>query len=260
MLVIDPMYRPPDPVRQLYLGLDLGAVQDYSALAVVERVAFPGTDRPCSYLARHLHRWELMTPYPAVVKDVWDLCDRQDGPRGPDAELLLARAPLIVDATGVGRPVVQMLRQARPGARVIPVVIVFGHGATWDEASCSYHVPKKDLVTGCQVLLQEGRLKFAKGLAEGPQLAKELSTFRVKVTPAANETFEGWRESDKDDLVLALCCAVWYAERYPCPGTVSGPAVLTPGKAPTYGKDLVPGQQAGALGFGKEGDWDAVWW
>lgn len=251
--------QPPPPVRQFFLGLDLGQAQDPSALAAVERVAFPGTNRPCSYRVGHLHRWELGTSYPAVVSGMWGLCDRPDGPKGPDGALLLQQAVLVVDSTGVGRPCVEMLRLARPGARVVPVVITGGHGATWDDASHSYHVPKKDLCIGCLALMQQDRLKFAKGLLEGPQLAKELSTFRVKVTQAATETFEGWRESDKDDLILALAVAIWYAERYPCPGTATGPAVLVPGKVDAYSEGMgEPGQQIGALGAADERG--VPWW
>jgi hypothetical protein len=42
-----------------------------------------------------------------------------------------------------------------------------------------------------------------------PVLAQELSLFRVKITLAANETFEAWRERDHDDLVLALALALY---------------------------------------------------
>jgi hypothetical protein len=47
-----------------------------------------------------------------------------------------------------------------------------------------------------------------------PVLAEELGLFRVKVTAAANETFEAWWERDHDDLVLALALAL-YAGSFP---------------------------------------------
>jgi hypothetical protein len=43
-------------------------------------------------------------------------------------------------------------------------------------------------------------------------LVRELGTFSVKITSAANETFESWRERDHDDLVLAVALAAWGAE------------------------------------------------
>jgi hypothetical protein len=35
----------------------------------------------------------------------------------------------------------------------------------------------------------------------------------VKLTASANEAFGGWRETDKDDLVLAVAMAAWLGER-----------------------------------------------
>ena len=74
-------------------------------------------------------------------------------------------------------------------------------------------MPKKELVASLQVLLQTRRLKVAKTLPEAATLVRELETFRVKVTEAANETFGAWREGQHDDLVLAVALAAWMGER-----------------------------------------------
>ena len=42
---------------------------------------------------------------------------------------------------------------------------------------------------------------------------RELTTFQVKITPAANEVFGAWRQGAHDDLVLAVAIAIWQAER-----------------------------------------------
>jgi hypothetical protein len=42
-------------------------------------------------------------------------------------------------------------------------------------------------------------------------LAKELSNYKVKVTASLNETFNADRDSDHDDLVIALALACWKA-------------------------------------------------
>jgi hypothetical protein len=57
--------------------------------------------------------------------------------------------------------------------------------------------------------------KAGKGHPDGGMracLSREAQNFTVKVTPAGNETFESWRESEHDDLVLALALACWAAE------------------------------------------------
>ncbi len=193
------------------IGLDLGQAQDYSALAIAEKVKpleqvvdefdrvthVPG--RPV-YHVRHLQRWRLGTSYPTIVKDVAALMARLPPP-----------APaLVVDQTGVGRPVVDMLRGA--GLSPVPVTITGGVGVTGDESN-GFGVPKRDLVSTLQVLLQASRLKFAEGLPEVPALVKELLAFQVKITASANDTYGSWREGSHDDMVLAVALAVWFAER-----------------------------------------------
>jgi len=74
-------------------------------------------------------------------------------------------------------------------------------------------VPKRELVSVAQSALQSKRLVIAKGLAEAETLRKELSTFQVKITLSATESFEAWREGAHDDLVLAACMALWHGER-----------------------------------------------
>jgi hypothetical protein len=68
----------------------------------------------------------------------------------------------------------------------------------------SHHVPKKELVTALQLVLQGRRLRIACGLAEAPALVRELQRFQVRVTAAAHETFGAWGEGQHDDLVLAV--------------------------------------------------------
>ena len=188
-----------------FLGLDLGQTRDFTALAVLERS--PPTDAGAAaeqseYALRHLHRFPLGTPYTEIVPAVATLV--QSGP--------LAESPVVVDQTGVGRAVVDMLRRA--GGWVVPVTITGGHAVTMSEDR-SFHVPKKELVTCLQVMMQSRRLRIARGLHEAAVLVRELQQFQVKITTAANETFGVWREGQHDDLVLAVALACWWAERNP---------------------------------------------
>ena len=188
-----------------FLGLDLGQTRDFTALAVLERQ--PPTDagtavEPPEYALRHLHRFPLGTPYTEIVPAVAALV--RSGP--------LAESPVVVDQTGVGRAVVDMMRRAI--GWVVPVSITGGQAVTVAEDR-SFHVPKKELVTGLQVLIQSRRLRIARGLHEAAVLVRELQQFQVKITAAAHETFGVWREGQHDDLVLAVALACWWAERNP---------------------------------------------
>jgi hypothetical protein len=187
------------------VGLDLGQTQDFTALAVLERQplsAGTAATAKADFALRHLQRFPLGTPYPAIISAVTTM--RKTGP--------LNGAALIVDQTGVGRAVVDVLRQAVGG--VVPVTITGGHAVTRAEDG-SFHVPKRELVTGLQVVLQSQRLQIARGLAEAATLVHELQQFQVKITASAHETFGVWRAGQHDDLVLAVALACWWAERCP---------------------------------------------
>jgi len=47
-------------------------------------------------------------------------------------------------------------------------------------------------------------LRLAPALKEAKQLRRELATFKVKITLNANESYEAWRNSDRDDTVLSV--------------------------------------------------------
>jgi hypothetical protein len=185
-----------------FVGLDLGQAQDFTALAVLERPLVEGSEES-SYALRHLVRWPLGTPYTTIV---------------PAVARLVAAAPLcgsdlVADQTGVGRALVDMLRAALV-SRVVPVTITGGHAVSMTPDG-SFHVPKKELVTSLQVLLQGRRLQIARSLPQARTLTRELQNFQVRITAAANETFGVWREGQHDDLVLAVALACWWAQRCP---------------------------------------------
>jgi hypothetical protein len=77
----------------------------------------------------------------------------------------------------------------------------------------SLYVPKKELVSTLQVLLQLRRLQVARTLPEALLLVKELEHFRVNVTTPRAETFESWREGKNDGLVFAVALAAWVGEQ-----------------------------------------------
>jgi len=183
------------------VGLDLGQVADYTAIAVLERPPVP-TDappyKPPVYALRHLERLPLGTSYPDVVAAVGDLMGR-----------LPRRGPLVADATGVGRPVIDLLRAA--GLDPIPVVV---HGGDQTTVVEGYRrVPKRELVAVAQVLLQQRRLRVARSLPLVKALVEELQTFEVKISDTGHDSYGVWREGKHDDLVFATALACWYAAR-----------------------------------------------
>lgn len=198
------------------MGLDLGQANDYTALCALERID-RGPGEPAGhvrlardmqreeapdtvYHLRHLERFKLGTPYPAIVKRVTELLATPP---------LRGQAALVVDATGVGAAVVDLLR----GAGLSPVAVTITAGERAERVDGGWRVPKRDLVGVLQVLFQGKRLLIAESLPEALTLTKELLSFQVKITAAAHDVYGAWREGAHDDLVLAVALACWYAER-----------------------------------------------
>jgi hypothetical protein len=183
------------------IGLDLGQSQDYTALSVLR--VMPQLEGKPVLQCGHLERFKLGTKYPAIVDSVVQLTQRRE---------LGENWSLVLDATGVGKAVVDMFTDALGSqkSRLAAVTITAGNSVTGGRMS--YGVPKKDLVTTLLVLLESGRLVFA-DLPEMPQLSAEMLDFRVKITESGNAIWGSWREGSHDDLVLSVAMAAWYAEK-----------------------------------------------
>jgi len=181
--------------------LDLGQRQDFSALAVVEREEqrFALVPAPRQLSVRHLERMGLGTPYPQVVKRV---CEVMGHPK------LAHGSRLVVDATGVGAPVVDMLRSAGLGVRLTTVTITSGERAQGEGER--WRVPRGDLLAGLEVLLEAGEVKVSKRLREAERLVRELEAMRrVSFSRSGHKSGGG----EHDDLVFAAALAVWRARR-----------------------------------------------
>jgi len=194
-----------------FIGLDLGQARDHTAIAVLECSEICLGQSPVTferivetrYTFRHLERLPLGMDYPSMVQHVRTLVQRP--------ELAQLPATLVVDATGVGRPVVDLLRRASLPCRVIPVTITAGDKETCE--SIMWHVPKRDLIAGLMVLFQRGEVSICGHLPESETLAAELANMRIKVSLSGQDTYGAWREGQHDDLVLAAALACWRATR-----------------------------------------------
>ena len=182
------------------VGVDLGQVADYSAIAVVERLD-PEPARDPTYHIRYLQRLPLGTPYTKQVERLRELMGRLEG------------ASMVVDQGGIGRAVLDMLTEA--GLQPVPVTITAGDKVVRD--GHEYRVPKRDLVSVVQVLLENDRLKIAASLEQAQLLIDELLSFKVNISASGRDTYGNdvglWREAPNDDLVLAVALACWYAGR-----------------------------------------------
>jgi hypothetical protein len=207
-----------EPVTYRVLGLDLGKAVDYTALIVLEwtwpppPVALPTRPPPArpTYYVPALRRWPLGTSYVDIAR--WLVRFYQS----PEVGRWGLPPVLVVDETGVGAPVVDMLREKLGGSKVpggLAGVTITGGSQVSLVAEGRWRVAKIQLASVLVRLIQDRRLQLA-DLPETAVLLREAQTFSVKITPAGNETFESWREADHDDLVFALGLACWAAENF----------------------------------------------
>ena len=212
------------PGHAFFVGLDLGQTHDPTAVAVLERATtLTGAIDPVTFArasrttldVRHLERLPLGTPYPEVVRQVLARVTALQGH---------GRTTVVVDATGVGAPVLDLLREefraaGLGGCPIAPVVITGGAQAS--RTGKAWHVPKRDLVQGLQLALEQRELGIDGRLPACAALLRELTTFRFRTTAAGADQFGVWREGEQDDLVLAAALAVWQARQ--APRGASGP-------------------------------------
>jgi hypothetical protein len=177
-----------------YLGLDLGQRRDPSAIAVVER----GRDQ--RLLVRHLERIPLGTSYPKVVSRVKEILALDE---------LCGRCSVAADATGVGAPVMDMLRDARLGSEIASVTITSGERES--QSGQTWNVPKRDLMAGLQVLLERDQLRIAEMLRDAGPLMRELMNVRTRRKENGRERMGADGYGEHDDLVIALALGCWRA-------------------------------------------------
>jgi len=194
--------------RDFIIGVDLGQARDYTAICILERfeeltgeAAKGRWTTAVRYAMPHLERPPLGTSYPDITERLKEMIAGL-----PDHK----RLKIVVDRTGCGRPVVDLMRKEK--LSVIPVTITAG-GSVTGSVFGGYNVPKRELVSNLAIIFQANRLTIARALPEAAQLVEELQNFKIKVTLAGNDTYEAWRESDHDDLVLAAAMAAWYGEK-----------------------------------------------
>jgi len=191
----------------LITAADIGQAVDPTAIIVVERFKERPEevdDRPPDeFLIRHIQRVPLGTPYTQVVEEIAHVSEVVQAASGRSVIT-------VVDATGVGKPVVDMLRRR---LRLPLKAITFTAAA--DEVHPdphAYRVPKRDLVMALEVALEGRRIHAAPGLGLADDLNAELRAFEVNLSARGHDRYEA-AKGKHDDLVMALALAIWWGSR-----------------------------------------------
>lgn len=162
---IDPGRNQPEPRRrvgQYAAGVDLARLEDFTVITVLDN-----TGRQVYFERFNIISWERQI---AAVK----------------AASELYQAPVVVDATGIGDPIVERLQNS--GLVVIPYTLT--------------NASKKVLIDDLAMGLERGRFR----LMDLPEQTNELLAYQYELTAARNLRM-GAPEGMHDDTVIALALA-----------------------------------------------------
>jgi hypothetical protein len=179
------------------IGVDLGQSADPSAIVAIETALEAKT---------HYVRWIESLPlglrYTEQVERVVEVDERCRA---------LGDTQLVVDYTGVGRAVFDLLRTRVHGG--LHAVTISGGQAETSPGPHETVLPKRDLVGALEVVLEQKRLIIVKGLQGSRDLRAELKAFNFALSASGHDSY-GAASGAHDDLVLATSLAIWSAERW----------------------------------------------
>lgn len=156
----------------------------------------PDERREWHHTVRFLERLPLGTSYPDVARRLAALA-------ASVAERSGQRPCLYVDATGVGKPVVDVLRDHKVNALLGAVYFTYGDRRI-EEHSHQVTPGKAWLVSRLQALFQSERLHLPRHHPEAETMTRELLDHEIRVDKNANDTYGAFKVGSHDDLVTAL--------------------------------------------------------
>jgi len=165
-------YEEPKSEHRYILGVDLGRVNDWTVLTVIDRQ----THKVVHWERFNKIDWKLQKDRVVVVAKKYN------------------RARVIIDSTGVGNPISQEL--IREGLSVDDFVFTGSNSKTGRS--------KKDLIDKLSIYIQEGSIF----IPNESILINELKSYAMELTEAGNLTYSA-PTGMHDDAVCSLALSVW---------------------------------------------------
>lgn len=182
------------------IGVDVGQKHDPTTICVVEpQDRTVDGEEEQHFLIRHLERLPLGTRYQDVAGRLAFVIRQVDLQAGSTPRIF-------IDATGVGQPVIDLLREANFACRNL-VPVYFTHGDQRRENRDDIKLGKAFLVSRLQVLLETRRIHAPRN-SETEALVDELLNYEIRTSENARDQYGAFRPGTHDDLVTALGLAV----------------------------------------------------
>ena len=189
------------------VSADLGQTMDYTAISVIEKIIKgAGVLNEKHYHLRHIERPPRGTEYTSIAYRIMELLDSPQMGEHTKA--------VCIDLTGLGRPFYDLMIASGVSRSVLHAITITAGNAVTTPEHNMYGVPKRDLITNLQVMLQNGSLRIARGLKEADALTDELMNFKTKITESGRDVY-GARSGAHDDIVLSVAMGAWLASREP---------------------------------------------
>jgi len=212
-------------VNEYILIADIARKHDYFALMLIHDKAgiVPGDER-LGRPDRALHTYNIASiqqyqgmGYEEMAEHIHNA---MENPR------LKLNTDLLVDGTGVGDAVIELLR--KHGEMPIPIIFTAGGAArpvyeNWGDifkgapgelkplnTLKEFHIPKKDMIDAGLLLLQQGRVTIAPGKWRNA-FKSQLQHFRSFKTASGHVKMEADVDAIHDDLVVCYCMGAWWA-------------------------------------------------
>ncbi|MFC2094971.1 hypothetical protein ACFLSW_00830 [Candidatus Bipolaricaulota bacterium] len=210
-----------DETRGISIGVDLGKLQDHTAIVIAEGQVRSGSEE--HVVIRSIERKRLGTDYKAIARRLADINEKlaclasEDNSRRKAHRVLGGSLPPVkgptfyIDVTGLGGPFCDFLMGESPELKVVAVSITAGDRVSEWNSRGKYsviHVGKSALVHRLQLLLGTERIHLA-DTPEAKLLVEELKVFQVSVNESTSHGSYGAVSGAHDDLVIAAALAAW---------------------------------------------------
>lgn len=219
----------PCKMKEFIIAGDIGRKRDNFALLILKDVPrIIDGNRALQNPDRIVHHYEIVHGEQAKGLRYEQMVDRFVTLAGHRE--LTHNYDLLVDGSGVGDPVVEMIRKRG----LYPVPIIFTGGDQVHEIRNEIgnvfgnrvgtlaplqtiqeiRVPKADMKDAGALLLQQDRIHCAQGLPIETELEKQLMGFKGKVNEKTGRAkYEAEAEDIHDDLVVCYLMFAWWALR-----------------------------------------------
>ncbi len=236
-LIEDDNHYPPPHLRPIVIGIDVGKLHDPTAVAVAELDHAASEAKP-QFGIRRFERLALGTSYPDVAARLVNLVDNirtRDLPlmrqylMGRDHFLGPHNLPtaerrsieLRIDATGVGRPLLDLIADPLRAMDVRVIAVTFRSGETLARNGSEWSMGKGFLVARLQVLFQGDRVDIEENHPDRAVIVDETKNYEIHIGDSGKMQAGAFKQGKHDDMVTALALACLTDPRRPGPAATA---------------------------------------